>query len=400
MRQALSLFVLILLGSLIAEASAQTRPHGQGHHGQGHQGQGQGPQFPTYNQPGSQMGQIISERVMQPLRAFERRQISELLRLSMSESRELEAQSISILASSLRGRATVEITSRGRQISVPQIINRQLGEVRFILAGSERLEDLEISASDEIQLDTITAEVRSSYNPYPGPGPGPGREVQPMSGQMLKLELREDIRYSGEIRLKQLVKQQLGITLEGAQIERIAVQGTVMRGRVATVQVEMNNRLVGPVKTISDAQGVTPIPLNSFEEVRGSLRLVVRGDVMIHQVNIRVGQVRPIQTQPQGPERIRVGQEISSGRGLELGRLLPYENRLVSHIVLEARASRGTQAEVGLIVQGGIVASTIVSQMGGRQILQLNRPVSLRELRLESFSPVLIESLEIGFGRY
>jgi hypothetical protein len=203
----------------------------------------------------------------------------------MSESMELEASSITISASALRNQALISVSSRGRLIS-SQLIRRQLDTVTILLPLGSRLDDLELSASDDLILDTITVLAEESR--------GHQQEMQPMSGQMLKLFISQDIRGAGEIHLKQLVKQQLGLSLEGVQIERIAVQGIVMRGRSASVQVEMNNRLVGPVKMISEAQRITPIPLNSFEEVRGSLRLLVRGDVVITEIAIRVGQVRRI----------------------------------------------------------------------------------------------------------
>jgi hypothetical protein len=221
--------------------------------------------------------------------------------------------------------------------------------------------------------------------------------MQPMSGQMLRLDLREEIRYSGVIDLKRIIEQQLGITLVGAQIERIAVQGMVLRGIGASVQVAMNNHSVGPIKTLSPSQGVTPIPLNTFEEVQSSLVLVVQGDVVISQVNIRVGQVRILQPLPQRPERIQVSQQVSAGRPLELSRLLPLENRLVSSISLEGRTIQTSQAEVALISLGQILTSTIVTQIPMKSVLQLLRPMPVRDLRLESFSPVMIDTLEISF---
>lgn len=341
-----SLFILVLFAAIVTQVNAQT-PHGQqgggaqgsfdpnwGHQGSaqggytqgghGHQGSAQGgwgqqgstqggyaqggygQQGSTqggysqggYGQQGSAQGgytqggyqggyasQVITERVSQQLRMREVRRVSELLRLTMGESMELEATSITIQASAFRNQASLDISSRGRLIS-SQIVRRHLGSVTFLLPSSSRLDDLEISGTDDIFIDTISVLVERAYRPRP--------DIQATSGQMLRLEIRQDTRISGEIHLKALVKQQLGISLEGAQIERIAVQGIVTWGRSATVQVEMNHRLIGPVKTISASQGITPIPLNSYEEVRGSLKLLVRGDVSITSINIRIGQVRRV----------------------------------------------------------------------------------------------------------
>lgn len=251
---------------------------GYGQQGSAQGGYGQGGYAGGYSQ-----SRVISQRVSQQLRMREVRRVSEILRLSMGESIQLEASSITISAAALRNQAILEISSRGRLIS-SQIIRRQLDSVTILLPAMSRLDDLEISASDDLMLDTITVLVEESR--------GHRQDMQPMSGQLIKLDVRQDIRMSGSIDLKQLVQQQLGLTLEGAQIERIGIEAQVLRGRSASVQVEMNYRMQGQIKMISDAQRMTPILLNSLEDVRGSLRLQIRGDLVITQIVIRVGQVR------------------------------------------------------------------------------------------------------------
>ena len=294
-----SLFVLVLFAALATQANAQSRGghHGSAQGGYGQQGSAQGGYGQQgsaqggYGQQGSAQGgygqpgpaQVITQRISQSLRMREVRRVSELLRLSMSESMELNANSITLFASSLRNPAMIQISSRGRMIS-NQIIQRQLSSVTILLPAQSRLDDLEISASDDMLIDTITVLAESSRVRR--------QDMPAMSGQLIKLDLRQDVRLSAEINLKQLVQQQLGISLEGAQIERVAVQGQVLRGRSATVQVGMNNRIISEVKTISEFQGVTPLPLGTMEEVRGDLTLLVRGDVFLSQIIIRVAQVR------------------------------------------------------------------------------------------------------------
>ena len=277
-----SLFVLVLFAAMVSQVNAQ------GHRGQ-QSGGGQGSFDPNYGQQGSAQGgyssRTIAQRVSQSLGMREVRRVSEILRLAMAESMELEATSITISATALRQHALIDISSRGRLIS-SQIVRRQLSSITILLPARSRLDDLEISGSDDLFLDSISVEVEGQR--------GQRQLMRPMPGQMLRLEVREDIYMSGSINLKQLVRQQLGLTLEGAQIERIAIQAQVLRGRSASVQVEMNHRLVGPIKIISPAQVMTPIPLNSFEDVRGSLELIISGDVVVNQINIRIGQVRGI----------------------------------------------------------------------------------------------------------
>jgi hypothetical protein len=386
MKPASSFFTLFLLGSLIANAAAQVQPQRNRPQGPRH------PQGPGYQQPLPGQSQIISERVMQTIRRQERVSIAELLRLSPGEAQFMQARSLSIVASSLRGQAQLDILSLGRPVGVPQLIRRQLSEVRVQLPLGTQLADLELVGSDDLLIETITAEVEEERFP------GPGQEMQPQPGEVLKLDIRREIRMGGELSLSQIVREQLGLTLEGAQIERVVLLGAVSRGYSATVQVLLNGRLVGPMKPISQAM-TTPIPIRSFEEVQSDLRLLVRGNVLIQQVNVVVGNVRPIVTQR--PERVLVSREISAARPLELGHLMPHEQRLVSSITLEARTHRASQAQVELLsFSSQVLATAIVSQVPLRPRLQLLRPMSVRELRLQSFTPVIIDSLEIEFERF
>jgi hypothetical protein len=355
MNKASSLFVLILLGSLVADAVAQTNPprgnqqggqqsgqgqgqgqgsynpnvpvgqqggqhgqgqHGQGQHGQGQHGQGQQqpqypsqgsydpypqypsqgsydpyPQYPSqgsydpYPQYPSQGGsysqtRIITQQLLQSLRSYETLRLSDVLRLSMNESRDLEVVSISLTAQSLRGQTTVDILSRGRSVVVPQLLRRQLSQVQLQLPSLSRLDDLEITASDEIIIESIQVEVRSVIP----------QVIRPFAGQMIRLQLSQSVR-NGEIGLKQLVKQQLGLSLDGVSLQGITVVAQSIRG-VGSVQLEMNNMPASNIKSVSNVSRAVPLLLNSSLPVNGNLRLVVRGEVLIREISIRVGQVR------------------------------------------------------------------------------------------------------------
>ena len=161
------------------------------------------------------------------------------------------------------------------------------------------------------------------------------------------------------------------------------------------------------MKPISASQMQTPLPVNSFEEVQ-SLRLIVNGDARISEISIRIGQVRQVRGggqwggQGQGPrlERFQVGQEISANRPLELSRILPSEFRTVRSIALQARSIRSQSAEVALMSWSGqLLASVIVSQVPMQPVLQLMVPMSIRDLQLQSFTNVIIDSIEIEFDR-
>ena len=349
MNKASSLFVLILLGSLVADAVAQSNPprgnqqgqgqgqqgqgqgqgqgsynpnipvgqqggqqQGQGQHGQGQQGQGQHPQqpqqpqypqypsqgsydpypqypsqgsydpYPQYPSQGGSYSQtrVISQQLLQSLRSYETLRLSDVLRLSMNESRDLEVVSISLTAQSLRNQATVDVLSRGRSVVVPQLVRRQLSQIRLQLPSLSRLDDLEITASDEVILDSIQVEVRSVIP----------QVVKPFAGQLLTLQLSQSIR-NGEIPLKQLVKQQLGLSLDGVSIQGLTVVAQSIRG-AGTVQLEANNRAISNVKSVGGISRAVPLLLNSSLPIDGNLRLIVRGEVLVREVSIRVGQVR------------------------------------------------------------------------------------------------------------
>lgn len=346
---------------------------------------------------------IITERVNQSIRMHERLRLADLLRLSYEQQRNIEIKSLSVMASSLQGQAQLELTQNGMPLA-SSTVRRQLKEINLILTRPVSVDGLELSSASEIMLESITAEISLRGMPGPGPGPGPGprpdpREQQVLPNSLLTLQVNQDIRGMGEIHLKQLVKQQMGLSLEGAEIDRVVVQGSPSGyGRAASVQVELNGRLVGMEKYLSAAQNRTPLPVQSFEEVR-TLKLLVRGDARIHTVLIRVGQVRPQQPQLPRIQRIQVNQEVSRRMSLELSNLLPYENRLIRSISIEAR-SGGRQSAGTLTLMsrmGEFLGTTYVSQMPSRQIIQLHRPMMASEIRIEADSQVLIEALEIEF---
>lgn len=352
----------------------------------------------------AQMNDVVSERVQQTLRRQERLRLSDLLRLSPQEQREMEILSLSLMAQSFQGPSTLEILQQGRSLTTPQTIRRQLKEVKVILPARTSLEGIEILAQDEIFIESVTAEVvrgrplpTPTPSPYPTPYPPtyPQPERRPVPNQMINLQVMQDVRMQQEIPLDTLVRQQMGLTLAGAEIQRVIVQAQPLGyGRAASVQLVLNGRLVGEEKFISGQR--LPILVQTYEEVR-TLGLLVRGDARIHTVSIRVGQVRAQPEQPQRPQvqRVLVNQEINSRSALELSRVLPYENRLARAITVEARSRSGAQAEVALTTAYEVLGTLIVSQVPMRPVIRLLRPTSLQELRLQSYSQVLIDALEI-----
>lgn len=359
--------------------------------------------------PQGQQGEVIQQHVNRNARAFESLSLSELLRLSYSEERDMELISISMMAEHLgQGQTLLELMQHGRPIA-SDTVRKNLKEVRMVIPARTLLSGLTLQASGDIMIQSITAEVLRSRIPGPGPGPGPGPQPYPGPGyelpaqpnSLITISLNQMVRGHARIPLAQLARQQ-GISLIGAQIDRVVVLGQPsMYGRSASVQVELNNRPVGAIKYMVAGDRNTPLQVQSMEEVRSGLALVVNGDAQIQEVRIRVGQVRP--QGPQGPQfpqsqRIYVGQEVSRYMPLELSRLLGYESRLIRSITIEARTQRHLQAQISLLGSYGEVQGSMIVQSGSvRGTIHLRRPMAAHELRLETQTSVVIDSLELEF---
>ena len=411
--------VLVFAAALVSfQSFAQTRGpsynpgqgQGQGHHGQGNGPQGpqgpipgQGGTYQPYPLPGQgssySSSRIIQQIVRMNVRSYDRLDLAQLLRLSYQEESSLQLLSLTITAQSMMGSSSLQLSDRGRILD-SEIISRQLSTVRMQIPMSA-LAGLELSASGDLFIDSIAAEV-SDYGQSPYPGQYE-QQVQP--NQLLTLRVGQMVRGYAAIDLDQLARQQMGLSLLGAEIQRVVVQGRpAMYGRSASVQVQLNQRLASEVKFLSQAQDQLPLPIQSLEAVR-DLDLIVNGDAEILEIRIRVGNVRP--QGPQGPQypmpsqRIYVGQEVSYRMPLELSRLLGYQSQLIRSITIEARSMRQVQAQLSLLSSYGEVQGVIMVRGSSiRGTVQLRRPMSAQELRLEAMDSVWIEALEIEFENY
>lgn len=352
--------------------------------------------FNSFAQFSMGQNETIRESVNQNLRSYERLRLSDLLRLSYQEQSSIEIVSLSISAQSLTNTQTqLQLTQHGRLLT-SETVRRQMREIRLMLPARTMADGLELSAQGEIYLESITAEVSFSRMPGPGQGyPGPGYEQPAQPNSLITLHVNQSVRSYARIPLEQLARQQMGISLQGAEIERVVVQGQSSYGRAASVQVELNGRQVGQSKYLSAGQ--TPLPIETNETVR-SLALIVNGDAQISEIRIRVGQVRNPGPQLPQTQRVYVGREVSSYSHLELSSLLGYESRLIRSITIEASASRYGQAQLEVATRYGEIQGVLfVSGNTIRATIQLRRPMAAHELRLQSMSPVHVSSLEIQF---
>lgn len=339
---------------------------------------------------------IIQERVAQHLRSYQRMRVVNLLRLNHQEMN-LEVRSLSLMAETLiNAPADLQVLHLGRPIATDKV-RKNLKEVKVILPPMVRISELELSATADIYIDSATLEVerRGQHRPFPEYDP----QVQP--NQMITLQVNQHVRGRTELHLKQMVKQQLGLSLAGAEIERVIVQADPMGSRAASVQVELNNRLVGPLKFIDRSVERMPLPIVSSEEVR-SLQLIVNGDAYVQTVGIRVGRVRPQgQEGPQFPgvQRVIVNRQIAPRMDLELLSVLGYDSRMIRSITIEAQSRSHLQTQIALMGKQGFQGSVIVGPRSQRATLHLSRPMPAWELKLEASSQVLIEALEVEFVR-
>lgn len=131
------------------------------------------------------------------------------------------------------------------------------------------------------------------------------------------------------------------------------------------------------------------------------LVLASRGDLYIETLSAEVRYNRRPSPLPR-PERVYIRQTLHPHTLLELGRVLPYENRLVRSITIEAYTRYAPGAQLQLTTGWGeVIGSIRVSPSPMRPRIQLHYPMALRELQIRSVSPVPIEieALEFEFDR-
>lgn len=361
--------------------------------------------LPNYPQPGFPQPQIpqeenIEARIQQSIGRGQRIRLSQYLYARDSRA---EIVSLTVTAQSFGPRGgSLQLLSRGGIVENLQA-GRQLMQlpVRAMNLGS--LEDLELSSLDDVYIESISARLRSRQQ-------GPiGREVfQVAANSLVTVHVNQDLLRGGEIQIERLVREQLGQTLQGAQIDRLAVEGSSVGYGLASVQVELNGRIAGTSRQLLAGQRMHPIQLQSLEEVR-TLKLIVVGSARIMDINLRIGQVRSQYPQypqgPQGPQfppmpssnRIFVNQEISASYPLDLASFT-REYGAVRSLTLETTLRGYGNSEITLMSrQGFIVGRAVVSQ--GRTIVLLTTPTALSDIRIFSQSPVMIGSIEAELDR-
>lgn len=340
--------------------------------------------------------EVVTERIQQTIRAGQRLQLKQLLRTLDNRA---EVLSLSITAQSFQGPAKLQLLADGSIIEQLQV-RRQLADIPVTALHLGKLNRLELTSQEEIFIESITASVRAERPQGPQyPQPMPEMQVTPHS--LITIRVDQDV-MNGEIALKRLVKEQLGLSLEGAQIERVAVEGMQI-GRVApALHVEINNRIASNVTYLSSARKRTPLRVTTLEEVR-SLRLVVSGPARISDINIRIGAVRPVYQpipvpvpQPMGI-RLQVNQEISASYPLDLS-LFTREPAFVSSLSLETNLRARIAANLSVINRHGQIVGRAQISAGVTHIV-LTQPSKISDLRIFTEYPVHISGIQADLDR-
>ena len=336
----------------------------------------------------------IQKLINKIMPSYERLRLSEILRLSHQEASQLEIRSLNLVAQAMGyDHSQIELLRNGRPIGT-QVVRRQLHSVEFNFPRETLLSELEISTGPELYLSSVTAEV-DTFRPSPS-RPGHQQQVSPHS--VVTLQLDQVVRGHATISLEDFTRQQTGLTLRGAQIDRIVVVGQPLpHGRVPSVQAELNHHPVGDLKYLSHSDRKTPLRIESEEEVR-SLLLVVNGDAQISEVRIRIGEVRSRFPELPRTQRFYVGQVVHHWEPLELSRILGQQNRRIRSVTIEARSVQQTQGHLVLqSLYNDNQGTLLVGPRTIRATLPLVRPMTSHELKLLAGNPVLIEAIEVEF---
>lgn len=229
--------------------------------------------------------ETYQESIQQTLQEGQSARLSNLLRISGPEVREMDVISLSFTAQSFNGPAELYLYSNGQFLQTLQV-SRNLRQIRAYLPANVPLNGLVISVSEEVFLDSVYVEVRKKeinrHDRY---------DRQVVAGSFLKLNVYQNINGQGQIELQRLINQQLGLSLEGAEILKITVEGRPQGLVPVLLQAELNNRTIGKPKLFHIAKSRVHLNVGSREEV-DSLRINVVGDIQITRVIISIGQVR------------------------------------------------------------------------------------------------------------
>ena len=237
---------------------------------------------PHYGPAPMQVEESRHERIQQTLQPYQTLRLSELLRLSQHELRQIELVTLSVSAQSFYGPTDLLILSHGQFLNSMKV-RRNLNTVYAMLPAGTSLEGLELRASQDIFLESVSAQIRRKVQAPMSRLPAPYSTVS--------LQVNQDIYGRGEVALKKLIKQQLGLSLEGVEIQRVTVEGTALGYSQPMLQIVVNNRAASILKVLRAGRSRALLQVQSVEEIQ-SLRLSVTGDVRIYSITVSFGNVR------------------------------------------------------------------------------------------------------------
>ena len=194
----------------------------------------------------AQERRIITERPYQELRVHDRLLLTDLLRLSPGEARDMEIVSLTITAQSRIGQTQLQIMQGGR-ILMGGLIRPRMTDVTLPFPSRTQIEGLMVSTRGDVYLQSLQAEVvMYRRQPYPQPYP------RPYPPRTERIMVREGVNVNKPLDLARLLPYERrlvrSITVEAftqqyeARLDLASRWGEII-GSVRVTQVPMNPRI-------------------------------------------------------------------------------------------------------------------------------------------------------------
>lgn len=329
----------------------------------------------------------VTQRVQESLRSGESLKISQWLRLSDSEARELVGLKLRVRNQN-GSSSSLSLLAQGRVLETTQVRSSYSEEITFHLSSEIHLETLRLICHGEVMVESISGVLRN-YQDY-----GSTYLRQPEPEEMIQLHLNKVVRGGTRFQLSHMTQEMQGLTLEGAEIERIILIGRAeSRTRTsASAQVLMDGRPVSGHELVNTYSDKTPIRILSSQSVTHSLELLVQGEMIVDAVLIKVGRVQRIRSSHESLIPIR--EILERGQTLSLA---PFSRRSppgVDRFTLQV-TSLERYGEIQILNSWGEIIMTETLRSGSSRVeIVLPRNTELREVSLRSWSRVMVESIE------
>jgi hypothetical protein len=269
-------------------------------------------------------------------------------------------------------------------------------ETVFAVPTLHKNDSLSLKVKGSAYIQKVTATLKSAHS-----GGGQGGVNQ--SG-VLKAVIRHSSRGTKIHQVKQLIKSQNQVRLQGMKVQKVIVKASSMRGN-AKATLLINGSQVGFSQKIPMAMTHMVFDLNSWSQnIIGhdinSIKIKVSGNVTTQMVGIKVNQSG--QGGSSDNVSVNINQAIYGSQRLSLASLLPYgshvnQNKAIESITVVARG-KGTIHIAG----AGRGQGAIQVQGQTTQSVRVQGHTTLKTLMLRiraTGQKVVIEQVRIKFKR-